>query len=70
MTLFDLLPSVRRLSRAEKAELIHVLAQDLVEPPEASLMVANQTYSIWSPDRAYDAAAVLLHALESEGSAK
>ncbi len=66
MTLHDLLPDVQSLSRVEKLRLIQLLAHDLAQADEPRLLEANQAYPVWSPDRAFDAAAVLLDALETE----
>jgi hypothetical protein len=46
--------------------LIQLLAEDLAQAEESTPFEASQTYPLWSPDRAYDAAAVLLRELEAE----
>ena len=68
MSLTELLPSVRSLSRTEKLRLIQFLAQSLAEVEETCPIEAGQTYPIWSPLDATKAAAVLLQVLESEKS--
>jgi hypothetical protein len=45
--------------------LIQFLAQELVRDEEW-LIEPGQSYPVWSPDRAFGAAAVLLQALEDE----
>ncbi|MCY2963666.1 MAG: hypothetical protein NT069_08465 [Planctomycetota bacterium] len=65
MSLLDVLPEARALSRLEKIRLIQVLAQDL-EQDESELIESGRSYPIWSPDRAFSAAAVLLNALEED----
>jgi hypothetical protein len=65
MSLTEVLPDVRTLSRSEKIRLIQYLAQDL-ERDEGSLIESDRSYPIWSPDRAFAAAAELLKALEDE----
>ena len=66
MSLAELLPTVRGLSRMDKLRLIQVLASDLAQAEEPSPIAAGRDYPLWSPDRAYDAAAVLLGMLEAE----
>jgi hypothetical protein len=66
MSFVEMLPEVRALSRIDKLRLIQLLAEDLAQAEESSPFAAGQTYPVWSPDRAYEAAAVLLRELESE----
>lgn len=66
MTIAELLLSVRSLSRIDKLQLIQVLAADLAQAEEPAPIAAGQTYPLWSPDRAYDAAATLLQVLKGE----
>lgn len=66
MSLVELLPTVRSLSRQDKLRLIQWLAVDLAQAEEPVPIPADQDYPLWSPDRAYDAAAVLLRALDAE----
>ena len=65
MSLTDVLPEVQKLSRRDKIRLIQLLAQDL-ERDEEELIQPGRSYPIWSPDRAFTAAAELLQALEDE----
>jgi hypothetical protein len=65
MSLTDVLPEVQTLSHLDKIRLIQFLARDLARDEE-SLIEPGQSYPIWSPDRAFEAAAVLLQALEDE----
>ena len=65
MSLAEMLPDVRALSRLEKIHLIQPLAQEL-ERDEGALIEPGRTYSVWSPDRALEAAAALMEALEEE----
>jgi hypothetical protein len=60
-----MLPEVRALSRLDKIRLIQFLAQEL-ERDESDLIEAGRSYPLWSPDRAFSAAAALLQALEDE----
>ena len=65
MSLTEVLPDIRTLSRFDKIRLIQLLAHDL-ECDEGGLIEPNRSYPIWSPDRAFSAAAALLQALEDE----
>ena len=65
MSLNDVLPDVQMLSRLDKIRLIRVLAQEL-EVDEDRLIEPGRSYPVWSPDRAFTAAAALLQALEDE----
>jgi hypothetical protein len=64
MSLNEVLPDVRALSRFDKLRLIQLVAQEL-EQDELSLIEQGQSYPIWSPSEAFDAAAELLQAVES-----
>lgn len=63
MSLPDVLHEARALSRLDKIRLIQVLALDL-ERDESDFIEMGRSYPIWSPDRAFSAAAVLLEVLE------
>ena len=60
--LAELIPEAKSLSRVDKLRLIQLLAEELAGD-EPSVIEANQSYSVWSPDRAFDAADVMLRAL-------
>jgi hypothetical protein len=63
MPLSQVLADVQSLSRLDKIRLIGFLAQEL-ERDEAGLIEPGRSYPLWSPDRAFAAAAALLQALE------
>ncbi len=65
MSLTDLLPEVQTLSRLDKIRLVQFLAREL-EREEEGLIEPGRSYPVWSPDRAFTAAAALLQALEDE----
>jgi hypothetical protein len=65
MSLTEVLPEVQALSRLDKIRLIQYLAQEL-ERDESGLIEPGRSYPVWSPDRAFSAAAALLQALEEE----
>jgi hypothetical protein len=64
--LAELIPDAKSLSRNDKLRLIKVLAEELATD-EAAGMQAGQSYAVWSPDHAFDAADVMLKALAAEG---
>jgi hypothetical protein len=66
MSLVELLPDVRSLSRDEKIQLIQLLSEELARDNPSSLLRAGETYSDWSPHTAYDAAEILMKMLEAE----
>jgi len=66
MSLTELLPTVQSLSRQDKLRLIQLLAAELAETEEPGFIPAGLSYPLWSPDRAFDAAATLLQALDAE----
>lgn len=65
MSLTEVLPDVQALSRLDKIRLIQFLAQEL-EGDESGLIEPGRSYPVWSPDRAFTAAAALLQALEED----
>jgi len=67
MSLVDVLPEVQSLPRLDKIRLIQFLAQEL-EQDDGGLIEPGRSYPVWSPDRAFSAAAVLLQALEEDKS--
>jgi hypothetical protein len=66
MSYVEMLPEVRALSRIDKLRLIQVLVEDSAQSEEATPFAAGQSFPLWSPDRAYDSAAVRLRGLEAE----
>jgi hypothetical protein len=67
MSLTELLPAVKSLSRAEQLKLIQIVAAELEreEPHDPlALLEPGGTYEIWSPYEAYEAAAILGGLLE------
>jgi hypothetical protein len=65
MSLTELLPDIHTLSRLDKIRLIQILARD-IERDEAELIAPGRSYPVWSPDRAYTAAAAMLDALDED----
>ena len=65
MSLTEVVPEVRTLSRLDMIRLIQHLAQEL-ERDEYGLIEPGRSNPIWSPDREFTAAATLLQALEDD----
>ncbi len=65
MSLAEVLPDIQTLSRLDKIRLIQIVAQDL-EQDESGLIEAGRSYPVWSPDRAFSAAATMLEVLDSD----
>ncbi len=64
--LTELIPQAKSLSRIDKLQLIQLLAAELAGD-EGSDIKASQSYDVWSPDSAFDAADAMLKALANEG---
>jgi hypothetical protein len=64
MTLAEVLPSVRRLSAAEKLKLIRILAEDLDMAEDISPLEPFKTYDLPTPYDSFGAGAVLMEALQ------
>jgi hypothetical protein len=69
MPLTELLPILQELSRADKLRVLQFLVLELAKE-EGALLMPEVSYPIWSPNEAFDAAAVLLNVLESEKSSE
>jgi hypothetical protein len=65
MSLTEVLPDVRSLSRLDKIRLIQFLAQEL-EEDAVGMIEPGRTYPIYSPYDAYGAAAALMQALKED----
>ncbi len=65
MSIAEMLPEVRSLSRQDKIKLIQLLAQEL-EQDEAEVIESNRNYPLWSPDASFSAGATMLEVLEEE----
>jgi hypothetical protein len=64
MTLSQLLPALRDLSRADKWRAMQFLVEDLAQE-EAGLLMTGAQYPIWSPLNAFDAGKALLGVLNA-----
>jgi hypothetical protein len=61
----ELLNSLHTLSRADKLYIMQVLISELAQE-ETNLIKPDQSYPVWSPYDAFDAANTMLEVLESE----
>ncbi len=59
MSIAEMLPEVRSLSRVDKIKPIQLLAQEL-ERDEAEIIESGSDYPVWSPDAAFAAGATML----------
>jgi hypothetical protein len=59
-----LISTLRELSRAEKLYVMQVLISELAQQ-ENDLIQANQSYPVWSPYGADEAADIMLNALKA-----
>ena len=64
MSLHELLPSVQALPRADKYQLLQMLAADLAHAEGLTHLQPGASYPVWSPYDANEAAAVLLRIVE------
>ena len=69
MTLNELLPTLHVLSRADKLQVIQLLAADVAREDGIARGETDKTYPVWSPHQAFDGAATLLRVLEQEKAA-
>lgn len=63
MSVVELLTEARALSQADRLQLIQQMAEEL---RLEQMIVPGATYEIWSPYEAYEAAAIMMKALEEE----
>jgi len=63
--LSELIPEAKSLSRLDKLRLIQLLAEELAGD-EGSEIKGDRSYAVWSPDRAFEAADVMLRTLANE----
>ena len=66
MTLNELLPTLHALSRADKLQLIQLLAAEVASEDGIAIGNTDGEYPAWSPHEAFDGAATLLRVLEQE----
>ena len=62
MTMTELMPLLRQLSRAEKLHVMQCLVSDLTQD-ESELIRQGMSYPVWSPYDAFDSADTMLKVL-------
>lgn len=67
MSVTELLPTLQKLSRADKFRLMQFLVAQLAQE-ETDGLQQSRTYPVWSPDDAFEAADTMLKALEAQNS--
>jgi hypothetical protein len=60
----QLISTLRELSRADKLQIMQVLISDLAQQ-ESDLIKPDQSYPVWSPYDADEAADIMLKALQA-----
>ncbi len=69
MSLPELLPTVHALARADKLQLIQLLAAEVAREDAMTLDLSEKTAPIWSPHEAFEGAATLLRSLDEDRAA-
>jgi hypothetical protein len=67
MSIADIIPTVRALSRREKFQLAQMLLEDLAREELPPVFKEGQVYPIYTPEYAPDAATQLAQLLREEG---
>ena len=70
MSIAEIIPAVRALSRGEKFQLAQLLLEDLAGEELPALFKEGQVYPIYTPEYAPGAAAQLAQVLREEGTRK
>jgi hypothetical protein len=65
MSLTELFPAIKMLSRADKLRLMQFLVIDLAQEEGVPLLSADAEYPVWTPLHAFDAADTLLQMLKT-----
>jgi hypothetical protein len=68
MSIVELIPAVRGLSRSEKFQLAQILLEDLASEELPTIFKEGQVYPIYTPEYAPDAAAQLAQVLKNDGT--
>jgi hypothetical protein len=66
MPITELLPVLQKLPKVDKLRLIQFLVFELAKDEGINLFVSGQSYPIWTPHDAFDAANILLNALQED----
>lgn len=65
MSLAELFPTIKMLSRADKLRLMQFLVIDLAQEEGVPLLTADAEYPTWTPLHAFEAADTLLQMLKT-----
>ena len=68
MSIAEIIPAVRALSRSEKFNLAQMLLEDLAAEELPAAFKEGHVFPIYTPDYAPDAAGQLAQALREEGT--
>jgi hypothetical protein len=68
MSMADIIPAVRELSRRDKFQLAQMLLEDLASEELPEMFKEGHVYPIYTPEYAPNAAAQLAKLLKEEGS--
>jgi hypothetical protein len=68
MSIAEIIPAVRALSRGEKFQLAQLLLEDLASEELPAMFKEGQVFPIYTPEYAPDAAAQLAQLLKEEGT--
>jgi hypothetical protein len=68
MSITEIIPAVRALSRSEKFNLAQMLLEDLARDEQSAVFKEGHVYPIYTPEYAPNAAAQLAQALKEEGT--
>lgn len=66
MSIADLLPTLQKLSRAEKLKVMQFLVQEMAKEEEILSLQPGETYYVWSPYNSHKAAQKLATLLEED----
>jgi hypothetical protein len=68
MSIAEIIPAVRALSRTEKFRIAQMLLDDLAKEEPLAVFLEGHTFPIYTPEYAPDAAAQLAKALMGDGT--
>jgi hypothetical protein len=68
MSIAEIIPAVRALSRGEKFQLAQLLLADLAEEDPSTMFKEGQVYPIYTPEYSPEAAAQLAQVLREDGT--
>jgi hypothetical protein len=66
MSLAELMPALQNLPREDKLEVVRILVSELTRQEGIDLLQGGESYPIWTPFDAYDAAGSLQQLLDQD----